>query len=208
MTQFTVMRSGIATTLLIMLLAAGCGHRSSLGPHTPTGATILGGPDVTSVSPPPPDWTSRPVVPTSQQQAQDTIVGYLKKTLQALPPGTALDATRYGGGTNTPSCKDVDTGKAPVSFATIGELNLPAGVDPVSIVAQLGDIWKSWGWYVIERDGFRKPNRFGYSPNGYILQILAKDPVTDPPTLKADSPCFSGDLRDDRSPFPTVLTAE
>lgn len=102
----------------------------------------------------------------------------------------------------------MDDGKAPVSFATVGELNLPASVDPVSVVSQLGDIWKSWGWYVIERDGFRKPNRFGYAPDGYILQISPKNPVTDPPTLKADCPCFSGDLPDNRSPFPTILTAE
>ena len=155
---------------------------------------------MTSASPRPPGWTQRPVIPASQQQARDTIIGYLKKTLQALPPGTRLDATRYSGGTNTPPCKDVDTGKPPVSFATIGELNLPAGVDPVGIVARVGDAWKSWGWYVVERDGFRKPNRFGYSPDGYILQILAKDPVSDPPTLKGDSPCFSGDLPDNRSP--------
>jgi hypothetical protein len=58
------------------------------------------------------------------------------------------------------------------------------------------------------RVGFRKPNRFGYGPDGYILQIMAKDPVTDPPTLKGDSPCFSGDLPDDRSPFPMVLKAD
>jgi hypothetical protein len=163
---------------------------------------------VTSASPPPPGWTQHPVIPTSQQLAQDTIMGYLKKTLQALPPGTALDATRYSGATNTPPCKDVDSGKAPVSLTTIGELNLPAGVDPVGVVAQLGDAWKSWGWYVIERDGFRKPNRFGYAPDGYILQIVAKDPVTDPPTLKGDSPCFSADLPDNRTPFPMVLTAD
>jgi hypothetical protein len=163
---------------------------------------------VTSASPPPPGWTQHPVIPTSQQLAQDTIMGYLKKSLQALPPGTALDATRYSGATNTPPCKDVDRGKAPVSLTTIGELNLPAGVDPVGVVAQLGDAWKSWGWYVIERDGFRKPNRFGYAPDGYILQIVAKDPVTDPPTLKGDSPCFSADLPDNRTPFPMVLTAD
>jgi len=208
MTRAAVMRSGIVAALLMLVLAAGCGRHSPLGPPTPTGATILGGPDVTSASPPPPGWTSRPVVPTSQQQAQDTILGYFKKTLRALPPGTALDATRYSGATNTPPCKDVTTGVAPVSLSTIGELNLPAGVDPVGVVAQLGDTWKSWGWYVIERDGFRKPNRFGYAPDGYILHIMAKDPVTDPPTLIADSPCFAGDLPKDRSPFPVVLQAD
>jgi hypothetical protein len=193
-----------AAALLIMTLASGCGQHTRLGPPTPTGATILGGPAMTDT----PGWTAQPVIPSSQQQAQDTIISYLKKTLQALPAGTTLDATRYSGGTNTPPCKDVDSGVAPKSFSTIGELNLPAGVDPVGIVAQLGDVWKGWGWHVTERDGFRKPNRFGYAPDGYILQILAKDPVTDPPTLKGDSPCFSGDLPDNRSPFPMVLKAD
>jgi len=202
-----VMRIGAAAWLMLVLVT-GCGQHSPLGPPTPTGATILGGPDVTSASPPPPGWTSRPVVPTSQQQAQDTILGYLKKTLRALPPGTALDATRYSGAVNTPPCKDVTTGVAPVSLSTIGELSLPAGVDAAGIVAHLGDTWKGWGWYVIERDGFRKPNRFGYAPDGYILHIMAKDPVTDPPTLIADSPCFSGDLPKDRSPFPVVLQGD
>lgn len=208
MTPPAVTRSAIAVALVTLLLVAGCSHENPLGPKTPSGATILGGPDVTSASPPPPGWSSHPVIPTSQQQAQDTILGYLRKTLQALPPGTVLDATRYSGATNTPPCKDVETGKAPVSLTTIGELNLPTGVDPVGVVAQLGDAWKSWGWYVIERDGFRKPNRFAYAPDGYILQIMAKDPVADPPTLKADSPCFSADLPDNRSPFPMVLTAD
>jgi hypothetical protein len=135
--------SGIAAALMMLTTTAGCGHQSPLGPRTPTGATNLGGPAVTSASPPPPGWTTHPAIPTSQQQAQDTILGYLKKTLQALPPGTALDATRYSGATNTPPCKDVETGKPPVSLTTIGELNLPAGVDPVGVVARLGDTWKS-----------------------------------------------------------------
>jgi hypothetical protein len=208
MTRAAVMRAVIATTLLGVVLVAGCGNHSPLGPPTPTGATILGGPDVTSASPPPPGRTSRPAIPASQQQAQDTILGYLRKTLRALPSGTALDATRYSSATNTPPCKDVTTSAGPVSLSTIGELNLPAGVDPVGIVALLSDTWKAWGWYVIERDGFRKPNRFGYAPDGYILHIMAKDPVTDPPTLIADSPCFSGDLPKDRSPFPMVLHAD
>ncbi len=204
-----IVRAGVITTLLLgVMLCIGCGQHNRLGPPTPTGATILGGPDVTAASPPPPGWTQRPVIPTSQQQAQDTLIGYLKETLQALPPATTLDATRYSGGTNTPPCKDVSTGIPPKSFSTIGELGLPAGVDPTGIVAEIGDIWKHWGWYVIERDGFRKPNRFGYAPDGYILHVMAKDPVSDPPTLIGDSPCFAGDLPNDRGPFPVVLTAD
>ncbi len=162
---------------------------------------------MTSTPPPPPGWTQRPVVPASQQQAQDTLLGYLKKTLRALPPETTLDATRYSGGTNTPPCKDVDTGIPPVSFSTIGELKLPPGVHPDAIIAKVGDIWKSWGWYVMERDGFYKPNRFGYAPDGYSLQIMASPQPGYPPTLEGVSACFPGNLPNNRSPFPMVVTA-
>jgi hypothetical protein len=162
---------------------------------------------VTSAPPPPPGWNPHPVVPTSQQQAQDTLLGYLKKTLRALPPGTTLDATRYSGGTNTPPCKDVITGTPPKALTTIGELKLPPGSDPVAIIAQVGEIWNGWGWYVIERDGSYKPNRYGYAPDGYSLQIKAAYPSGYPPSLESISPCFPGDLPDDRSPFPMVLSA-
>jgi hypothetical protein len=207
MTRAIVARVGVAAALLVVVLAAGCGHHNRLGPPIPTGATILGGPDVTSASPPPPGWTLRPVVPTSQQQAQDTVLGYLRKTLRALPPGTTLDATRYSGGTSTAPCQDVETGTPPSSFATIGDLKLPPGTSPDVVITKAGETWKSWGWYVIERDGFYKPNRFGYGPDDYRLQIMAAPQPGYPPSLEAISPCFPGNLPDDRSPFPMVLTA-
>jgi hypothetical protein len=202
-----VARAG-ASAALLAALAAGCVQHSRLGPHIPTGATILGGPAMTSASPPPPGWTERPAVPTSQQQAQDTVLGYLKKTLRALPSGTTLDATRYSGGTNTAPCQDVETGMPPSDFTTIGELKLPAGISPDIAIAKTGDTWKSWGWYVIERDGFYKPNRFGYGPDGYRLQIMAAPQPGYPPSLQGISPCFPGNLPNDRSPFPMVLTAD
>jgi len=202
-----VVRLASVAVALVVLFAAGCGHPGRLGPPTPTGATILGGPNQTSVSPPPPGWTERPAVPRSQQQAQDTVIGYLKRTLGGLPPGLTLDATRYSGGTNTPPCQDVETGVSPISFTTIGDLTLPAGSRPEVIVALAGEVWKSWGWYVIERDGFYKPNRFGYGPDGYRLQIHAAALPGYPPTVQADTPCFPADLPDDRSPFPLVITA-
>lgn len=201
-----VAAAGVAAWLVV--LVAGCGHHSRLGPPIPTGATILGGPDMTSAPPPPPGWTERPVVPASQQQAQDTVLGYLKKTLRALPAGTTLDATRYSGGINTPPCQDVDTGIPPVSFSTIGELKLPAGTNPDVVIGKVGDIWKSWGWYVIERDGFYKPNRFGYAADGYSLQIMASSQPGYPPTLEGISACFPGNLPNDRGPFPMVLKAD
>jgi hypothetical protein len=208
MTGAVVKLPNVAAALLAVLLIAGCGQHSRLGPATPTGATILGGPDMTSASPPPPGWTERPVVPTSQQQAQDTVIGYLKKTLRALPPGIALDATRYSGGTNTAPCQDVETGVSPNNFTTIGDLQLPPGTSPDAIVTKTGDIWKSWGWYVIERDGFYKPNQFGYGPDGYRLQIMAAPQAGYPPSLQAVSPCFPANLPGDRSPFPMVLKAD
>jgi hypothetical protein len=163
---------------------------------------------MTSAPPPPPGWKQRPVVPASQQQAQDTLLGYLKRTLQALPAGTTLDATRYSGGTNTPPCEDVITGKPPEAFSTIGELKLPPDVDSNAVIARIGDIWKTWGWYVIERDGDYKPNRYGYAPDGYELIIAAANPPGYPPGLQGVSPCFPGNLPDDRAPFPMVLTAD
>ncbi|MEM6109517.1 hypothetical protein AAHS21_25285 [Mycobacterium sp. 050272] len=159
-----------------------------------------------STPPPPPGWKLEPVIPKTQQQAQDTVIGYLKKTLAALPPGTTLDASRYSGGGTVHPCKDVETGTPPMEFATNGDLTLPAGVDTSTIVAKAGDIWKSWGWQVYERDGFYKPNRFGYAPDGYILQIIARYQPGYAPTLQGVSPCFPPDLPAERSPFPTILT--
>lgn len=202
-----VVLCNVVAVLLVALLIAGCGHSSRLGPPTPTGATILGGPNMTSASPPPPGWTEKPVVPTSQQQAQDTVIGYLKKTLQALPPGTMLDATRYSGGTNTAPCQDVETGKSPNNFTTIGDLKLPDGTSADTAIKRAGETWKSWGWYVTERDGFYKPNQFGYGPDGYRLQIMAAAKPGYPPSLESISPCFPADLPDNRSPFPPILSA-
>ena len=162
---------------------------------------------MTSAPPPPPGWKPRPVVPTSQQQAQDTVLGYLKKTLQALPAGTTLDATRYSGGTNTPPCEDVISGVPPVAFTTIGELKLPVGVDPDDIIAKVGEIWQGWGWYVLDRGDLARKNRFGYAPDGYRLQIMAAAKPGYPLSVESISPCFPGDLPDNRSPFPMVLTA-
>lgn len=162
---------------------------------------------MTSAPPPPPGWKLHIVAPISQQQAQDVVLGYLKKTVQALPPGTTLDATGYGT-PNTPPCKDEDTGNPPVSLTTIGDLKPPPDKDPSTLIAEAGEVWKSWGWYVFERDDFRKPNRFGYAPDGYSLQIKGKLQPGFPPSLEGVSPCFPGDLPDDRSPFPVVLKAD
>lgn len=201
--------ASIAAALLVVVSVGACGHESPLGPPIPPGATVLGGgAPVTSAPPPPPGWKLRTIVPSSQQQAQDTVLEYLKKTLRALPPGTTLDATRFSGGASAAPCEDAISGTPPKDFSTIGDLKPPPGTDPVAIVAKTGDIWKSWGWYVFERDGFNKPNRSGYAPDGYRLQIVSAYPAGYPPTLIGISPCFPGNLPDDRSPFPMVLTAD
>ncbi|ORV44779.1 hypothetical protein AWC02_14775 [Mycolicibacter engbaekii] len=123
-----------------------------------------------------------------------------------MPAGTTLDASRFGDATSTAGCDDNDTSPtAPKNLDTWGDLNFPRGNDTASIVAQTGEIWKSWGWYVIEREGFYKPNRFGYAPDGYKLQIMARYRPDQAPGLSGVSPCFPGDVPKERTPFPQVL---
>lgn len=162
---------------------------------------------MTSAPPPPPGWKQQPVIPTSQQQAQDTVLGYLKKTLSALPPGTVIDASRYGSPGTTAPCSDAPLNtNPPEEFSTIGELK-PPGSDFNKIISVVGEIWKSWGWWVFERDDFRQPNRFGYAPDGFILQIKVSSPPGYPPTIIASSPCFPHDIARDDLPFPTTITS-
>jgi hypothetical protein len=112
-----------AATLLVIALVAACGQHHAPGP------------------------------PTSQQQAQDTVLGYLKKTLQALPTGTVFDRARYAGSGNTP-CNDEPTGVPPNEFSDIRDALFPPDTDPDAMIAKAGEIWQGWGWYVRERDGF------------------------------------------------------
>jgi len=162
---------------------------------------------MTSAPPPPSDWKLAPVIPTSQQQAQDTVIGYLTKTLESLPPGTTFDATRYRVGNGNRACDDAPTGpgKPEMMFTDVRQAILPAGTDPVSVIRQAGNIWRSWGWYVVERDDFPQPNQFGYGPDGYRLQIESANPPGNPPTVSAISPCFPGDFAHDDIPVPVVL---
>jgi hypothetical protein len=90
-------------------------------------------------------------------------------------------------------------------FTDVRQAILPAGTDPVSVIRQAGDIWRSWGWYVVERDDFPQPNQFGYGPDGYRLQIESANPPGNPPTVSAISPCFPGDLAHDDIPVPVIL---
>ena len=74
-----------------------------------------------------------------------------------------------------------------------------------TLIAKIGDIWKSWGWQVIERDRLTKPNRFGSAPDGYILEIEARPDPKYPPSLIGSSPCFPGNLRRDDVPRPPII---
>ncbi|RIT31733.1 hypothetical protein D2E73_08500 [Mycobacteroides abscessus] len=154
---------------------------------------------------PPPGWEAHEVTPASQQQAQDTVLGYLKKTLAALPPGTAFDASRYSGGSTAP-CEDDPAKNPPVSFSATGDLKLPPGVESGQFVAEVGDVWKSWGWWVYERDGTYKPNRVGSSPDGYELYVGVPG-LPGAPHISGTSPCFPHDLARADLPFPVVITA-
>jgi hypothetical protein len=82
------------------------------------------------------------------------------------------------------------------------------GSDVHAMIAKTGDIWRSWGWYVYQRDGFEKPNQFGYAPDGYRLQIVAAYPPDYPPTVSATSPCFAGEIARDDIAFPAVLKGD
>jgi hypothetical protein len=196
---------------VLAALVAGCQHDAApaLGPPTPTGATDIGGPPVTSAPPPPPGWNPKDVVPQSQQQAQDTLLDYLKRTIAALPSGVVLDATRYGSAGHNSWCDDApaDPASAPTRFHTSGDLKFAPGTDLDAVVRQVGDVWRAWGWYVYERDGFRKPNEFGYGPDGYRMQIVTAGKPGFAPTLSASTPCFPAGIAKDGVAFPIEVTA-
>ncbi|WP_079461660.1 hypothetical protein [Mycobacteroides abscessus] len=148
-----------------------------------------------------------PKIPTSQQEAQNTVLKYLQDTLNTLPPGSTLDGTRYSRG-RVIECDDNDTSPdAPIHFEDLRDMTLPAGTDFNAIIHQVGELWKSWGWQVLERNGFDKPNRFGYAPDGYSLDIQARVQSDYAPTMSGGSPCFSGALQDKNSlDGPAVIT--
>ncbi|MDA4107340.1 hypothetical protein MHOL44478_08710 [Mycobacterium holsaticum DSM 44478] len=195
----------VAAAALLVVVGAGCETSSSesgsLGPTTPSGATAIPGGPMEQLPVP-----AAPKIPTSQQEAQDTVVRYLQQTLDALPTGTSLDGTRYMVGDGTAYCEDDPAGRdAPVHVEDWRDMKVPAGTDVKALVAQVGEIWEGWGWDVLERDGFDKPNRFGYAPDGYVLQVQARPEPTQAPSLIGTSPCFPGNLRQDDVQRPAVL---
>ncbi|SHP44857.1 Uncharacterised protein [Mycobacteroides abscessus subsp. abscessus] len=147
-----------------------------------------------------------PRIPTSQQEAQDAVLRYLQKTVDGLPPGTVLDSTDFRGGGNVP-CDDNFTGpgKPPTEYEYWTHVMGPPGASSDELVAATGEVWRSWGLTVVERDDFRKPNRFGYAPDSYRLQIKGPGSPGFPPTLIVSSPCFPGNLVRDDIPAPSVI---
>lgn len=67
--------------------------------------------------------------------------------------------------------------------------------------ARVGEIRRSRGWYVFEREGFRTPNEFGYASDGYRLQIVTAGRPGYAPTLSGSTPCFPGDIATDGIPL-------
>ncbi|WP_234809003.1 hypothetical protein [Mycolicibacter hiberniae] len=147
-----------------------------------------------------------PKVPSSQQEAQDTVLRYLQRTVDGLPSGTVLDSTDFRGGGNL-ACDDNFTGpgKPPTEYEYWTHVNGPAGTNPDDLVTAVGETWRSWGLTVVERDDFRKPNRFGYPPDSYRLQIKGPGRPGYPPTLIVSSPCLPGDLVRNDIPAPSVI---
>ncbi|EFV12967.1 hypothetical protein HMPREF9336_02224 [Segniliparus rugosus ATCC BAA-974] len=147
---------------------------------------------------------------TSQRQAQEALYGYMRKTLQGLPEGVMLDNKRYGGygGGSTAACDSerVDIENSPVDFADFRDMHTPPGTDYNALIARVGDIWKSWGWQVEERESDDKPSRYGHSSDGYSLRIQSAGSYE--PTLVGSTPCFPAHLRDDSVPQPRVITKD
>ncbi|WP_421841280.1 hypothetical protein [Mycobacterium sp.] len=163
---------------------------------------------MTSFVPRPPGWKPHLEIPTSQKQAQDTIIGYLQQTINALPPGISFEHSRGYGGSSSP-CQDDPVPDPTYAFADWRWVVIPPGIDPTTVITHAGNIWRSWGWWAGQREDWsRKPNQFGYAPNGYTLQIEAPGEPGKPLTIIGGTPCFPGDIAQDNIPTPDVITAD
>jgi hypothetical protein len=185
-------QSRVAIALVAAMTVACSSTKSAapLGLPTPSGATPT---------------PSSPKIPKSQQEAQDTVLHYLQKTVNGLPPGTVLDSTDFRGGGNVPCDDYMGPGKPPTEYEYWTHVNGPHSASSDALVVRAGDVWRSWGFNVIECDEFRKPNRFGYAPDGYRLQIKGPSKPDYPPTLIGSSPCFPGELARDDIGAPKVI---
>jgi hypothetical protein len=145
-----------------------------------------------------------PFEPESQRQVQTILATYLRHTLAAMPPGTVIDAGRFAGAGHNSPCDDAPS-DAQMRFHTIGELRTPGNSTGLQALAAAGEVWRRWGWRVVERPEFRAPNRFGYSPDGYRIQITAAAGAS--PIVQASSPCFPRLIARDDIAFPMIITS-
>ena len=147
-----------------------------------------------------------PKIPRSQQEVQETVLLYLQKTVDGLPPGTVLDSSDARGGGNL-ACDDnyMGPGPGPTEYSVATHVIAPAGMKPTDMVMKVGDVWRGWGLTVLQRTGFEEPNQFGYPDDGYRVQIAAAYPPKYPPLLTVISPCFPGDLVRNDIPVPKKI---
>ena len=91
-----------------------------------------------------------PKIPTSQQEAQDTVLRLLQETANVLPAGTTLDGARYRIGRMDKYCEDDPAGPdSPVYVEDWRDLKLPPGTDFNQIIAQTATTWEQWGLSLI-----------------------------------------------------------
>ncbi|MGL6234949.1 MAG: hypothetical protein ACRC20_06355 [Segniliparus sp.] len=148
---------------------------------------------------------------TSQQQAQETLYGYMRKTLEGLPAGVSIySAHPWQGGSNS-ACDDrIDQENAPITYHDTFDMKLPAGTASDALIAKVRELWESWGWRVKESEGDGNFSWYGYSPDGYQLDIMGYSGrlAGYPPTFGGRTPCFPPRLRDDHVPKPRIITRD
>lgn len=138
----------------------------------------------------------------SRPTVQQEVVGYLEKTVNALPPGTYLDGSAMPVGGRTAGCPDADPAKPTVRF----EISMTVVTSPPmrsdAIASQAAALWRSWGVPITTTRGAARPGWTAEPRPGYRLQIAADQP----PTISVASVCFPDDavLRD--LPFPAVIS--
>lgn len=147
-----------------------------------------------------------PKIPTSQQEAQDTVLRYLQQTLDVLPPGSSLDGSRYRIGRMDKYCEDDLAGPdSPVHMEDWRDVKLPPGTDFNAVIARTGKIWEQWGWQVIERTASRSRTASATTQMA-TCSIRKRGTRLEPaPFLIGSSPYYPGSLRTDIPRNPPLL---
>lgn len=147
------------------------------------------------------------VKPANQRQVQDTVTAMYQRTANALPSGYSFDGSRYGTTGGIVDCDDDAKGDevSPVQYRSSRDMKVPAGTPIDGLVEKLGEIWKSFGWSVDQRDGFPEPNRFATTSDGYRIHAIVGRPAGYPPVLVAGSFCYDGHLVEKGIEIPAVV---